>query len=79
MRQTGRENGFRAIGGLTQRLMSAAYQWQLDLDELTSRLQTVEADLPDFERRASSPAGPYGEERAFRHLSSMADVGEQAR
>ena len=54
------------LSGLTQRLMSAAYQWQLDLDELTSRLQTVEADLPEFERRASSPAATDDDRRAYK-------------
>lgn len=52
--------------GLTEHLMSAAYQWQRDLDELTTRLATVEADLPEFERRASSPAATDDDKRALR-------------
>jgi hypothetical protein len=46
--------------------MGAAYQWQLDLDELTIRLKTVEADLPEFERRASSPAATDDDRRALK-------------
>jgi ATP-dependent helicase YprA (DUF1998 family) len=52
--------------GLTQHLNAAAYQWRLDLDELTKRLATVEADLPEFERRASSPAATDDDKRALR-------------
>jgi ATP-dependent helicase YprA (DUF1998 family) len=52
--------------GLTQRVMSAAYHWSLDLDELTERLATVVADLPEFERRASSPAATDDDRRAFK-------------
>jgi ATP-dependent helicase YprA (DUF1998 family) len=52
--------------GLTQRLMAAAYQWQLDLKELTQRQATVEADLPEFERRATSPAATDDDRRAFK-------------
>lgn len=52
--------------GLTQRLMAAAHQWQLDLKELTERLATVEADLPEFERRATSPAATDDDRRAFK-------------
>lgn len=54
------------LSGLTQRVMSAAHQWQVDLDELTNRLNTVEADLPEFERRASSPASTDDDRRAFK-------------
>ena len=52
--------------GLTEHLMLAAHQWRVDLDELTKRLATVEADLPDFERRASSPAATDDDKRALR-------------
>jgi ATP-dependent helicase YprA (DUF1998 family) len=52
--------------GLTEHLISAAYQWQRDLDELTTRLATVEADLPEFERRAASPAATDEDKRALR-------------
>ncbi len=52
--------------GLTQRLMAAAHQWQLDLKELTDRQATVEADLPEFERRATSPAATDDDRRAFK-------------
>ncbi|KUI09912.1 DEAD/DEAH box helicase [Mycolicibacterium acapulense] len=52
--------------GLTERLLSAAYQWRVDLDELTKRLATIEADLPEFERRASSPAATDDDKRALR-------------
>lgn len=51
---------------LTEHLMSAAHQWQLDLDELTKRLETVESDLPEFEKRASSPAATDDDKRALR-------------
>lgn len=46
--------------------MSASYQWQRDLDELTTRLATVEADLPEFEKRAASPATTDDDKRALR-------------
>ncbi|MFV8301004.1 DEAD/DEAH box helicase [Mycolicibacterium fortuitum] len=52
--------------GLTQRLMAAAHQWQFDLNELTERLKTVEADLPEYERRAASPAATDDDRRAFK-------------
>lgn len=52
--------------GLTAHLMSAAHQWQVDLAELTARLDTVEADLPEFERRAASPAATDEDKRALR-------------
>jgi ATP-dependent helicase YprA (DUF1998 family) len=52
--------------GLTQRLMAAGHQWRLDLDELTSRRATVDADLPEFERRASSPAATDDDRRAYK-------------
>ena len=54
------------LSGLTERVMSAAHQWQLDLDELTKRLATVDADLPEFERRASSPAATDDDRRAVK-------------
>ena len=54
------------ISGLTERVMSAAHQWQLDLDELTKRLATVDAELPEFERRASSPAATDDDRRAVK-------------
>ncbi|MBU8827094.1 DEAD/DEAH box helicase [Mycolicibacterium goodii] len=52
--------------GLTQRLMAAAHQWQLDLKQLNERLATVEADMPEFERRATSPAATDDDRRAFK-------------
>lgn len=52
--------------GLTERLMAAAHQWQLDLKQLTERLATVEAELPEFERRATSPAATDDDRRAFK-------------
>ncbi|MBJ7339772.1 DEAD/DEAH box helicase [Mycolicibacterium sp.] len=52
--------------GLTRRLMAAAHQWQLDLKELAERQSTVEADLPEFERRASSPAATDDDRRAYK-------------
>ena len=52
--------------GLTEHLMAAAHQWQLDLAELNKRLETVEADLPEFERRALSPAATDDDKRAVR-------------
>lgn len=52
--------------GLTQRLMAAAHQWQLDVAELTKRQSAVEADFPEFERRASSPAATDDDRRALK-------------
>ena len=52
--------------GLTQRLMAACHQWRLDLDELTTRRAAVDADLPEFERRASSPAATDDDRRAYK-------------
>lgn len=52
--------------GLTQRLMAAGHQWRLDLDELTARRAAVDADLPEFERRASSPAATDDDRRAYK-------------
>jgi hypothetical protein len=52
--------------GLTQRLMAASHQWRLDLDELTTRRAAVDADLPEFERRASSPAATDDDRRAYK-------------
>ena len=52
--------------GLTQRLMAAGHQWRLDLDELTTRRAAVDADLPEFERRASSPAATDDDRRAYK-------------
>ncbi|MGO4442195.1 DEAD/DEAH box helicase [Mycobacterium sp. 2YAF39] len=52
--------------GLTQRLMAANHQWRLDLDELTTRRIAVDADLPEFERRASSPAATDDDRRAYK-------------
>jgi ATP-dependent helicase YprA (DUF1998 family) len=51
---------------LTQHLAAAAYQWRTDLDELTNRLAAVEAELPEFERRAASPAATDDDRRALR-------------
>ncbi|AMO59909.1 helicase [Mycolicibacterium phlei] len=52
--------------GLTERLTAAAHQWQLDLKQLNERLATVEAELPEFERRATSPAATDDDRRAFK-------------
>ena len=52
--------------GLTQRIMAASHQWRQDLDELTTRRAAVEADLPEFERRATSPAATDDDRRAFK-------------
>ncbi|MCU1700467.1 MAG: box helicase [Mycobacterium sp.] len=52
--------------GLTQRLMAAGHRWRLDLDELTTRRAAVDADLPEFERRASSPAATDDDRRAYK-------------
>ena len=54
------------LSGLTQGLRAAAHQWQLDLKELTQRQATVEADLPEFERRATSPAATDDDRRAYK-------------
>ncbi|MDF2467662.1 MAG: box helicase [Rhodococcus erythropolis] len=52
--------------GLTQRLMAASHQWRQDLNELTTRRAAVDADLPEFERRASSPAATDDDRRAYK-------------
>lgn len=52
--------------GLTQRVLSASLHWRQDLEELTARLATVENDLPEFERRASSPAATDDDRRALK-------------
>ncbi|KQH76193.1 DEAD/DEAH box helicase [Mycobacterium gordonae] len=52
--------------GLTQRLMTACYQWRADLDELTTRRAAVDAELPEFERRATSPAATDDDRRAYK-------------
>lgn len=52
--------------GLTNHLTAAAQQWRVDLEELTSRLNSVEAELPEFERRAASPAATDDDQRALR-------------
>jgi ATP-dependent helicase YprA (DUF1998 family) len=54
------------LSGLTQRLMTASHQWRLDLDELTTRRTAVDAELPEFERRASSPAATDDDRRAYK-------------
>ena len=46
--------------------MAACHQWRLDLDELTTRRAAVDADLPEFERRASSPAATDDDRRAYK-------------
>lgn len=51
---------------LTQHLTAAAHQWRIDLEELTKRLESVEAELPEFERRADSPAATDDDRRALR-------------
>jgi ATP-dependent helicase YprA (DUF1998 family) len=51
---------------LTGHLAAAAHQWRVDLDELTKRVESVEAELPEFERRADSPAATDDDRRALR-------------
>ena len=52
--------------GLTQHLTAAAHQWRKDLEELTVRRDAVDAELPEFERRAASPAATDDDRRALR-------------
>lgn len=68
-------NGLRArattppqggTSGLTQHLTSAAHQWRTDLEELTARRDAVDAELPEFRRRAASPAATDDDRRALR-------------
>lgn len=54
------------VSGLTQHLTVAAHQWRVDLDELSKRLKSVEEELPEFERRADSPAATDDDRRALR-------------
>jgi ATP-dependent helicase YprA (DUF1998 family) len=52
--------------GLVTDLQEAVHRWNRDLTELTSRRAAVEAEMPEFERRASSPAATDDDMRDLR-------------
>lgn len=52
--------------GLVANLQEAVHRWNRDLTELTSRRAAVEAEMPEFERRASSPAATDDDLRDLR-------------
>ena len=52
--------------GLVTDLQEAVHRWNRDLTELTSRRAAVEAEMPEFERRASSPAATDDDLRDLR-------------
>ena len=47
-------------------LQEAVHRWNRDLTELTARRAAVEAEMPEFERRASSPAATDDDLRDLR-------------
>lgn len=52
--------------GLVTDLQEAVHRWNRDLTELTARRAAVEAEMPEFERRASSPAATDDDLRDLR-------------
>ncbi|WP_411815557.1 DEAD/DEAH box helicase [Gordonia sp. SND2] len=52
--------------GLVTELQEAVHRWNRDLTELTERRAAVEAEMPEFERRASSPAATDDDLRDLR-------------
>lgn len=52
--------------GLASDLQEAVHRWNRDLSELTSRRAAVETEMPEFERRASSPAATDDDLRDLR-------------
>ncbi|WP_137726483.1 DEAD/DEAH box helicase [Prescottella subtropica] len=60
--------GYPDVGpsGLVADLQEAVHRWNRDLTELTARKAAVEAEMPEFERRASSPAATDDDLRDLR-------------
>lgn len=52
--------------GLVTDLEEAVHRWNRDLTELTARRAAVEAEMPEFERRAASPAATDDDLRDLR-------------
>ncbi|MFI6756076.1 DEAD/DEAH box helicase [Rhodococcus coprophilus] len=52
--------------GLVTDLQEAVHRWNRDLTELTARRAAVEAEMPEFERRAASPAATDDDLRDLR-------------
>ncbi len=52
--------------GLISDLQEAVHRWNRDLTELTARRAAVEAEMPEFERRAASPAATDDDLRDLR-------------
>lgn len=52
--------------GLAISLQDAVHRWNRDLTELTTRRDTVDAQMDQFERRASSPAATDDDLRDLR-------------
>ncbi|WP_435277918.1 DEAD/DEAH box helicase [Rhodococcus yananensis] len=52
--------------GLVTDLQEAVHRWNRDLAELTARRAAVEAEMPEFERRAASPAATDDDLRDLR-------------
>ncbi|WP_062393382.1 DEAD/DEAH box helicase [Gordonia phthalatica] len=51
---------------LASDLQEAVHRWNRDLTELTARRDTVQAEMPEFERRAASPAATDDDLRDLR-------------
>ncbi len=52
--------------GMVIQLRQAVHRWNRDVTELTKRRTTVDAALPEFERRANSPAATDDDRRDLR-------------
>ncbi|TSE01841.1 DEAD/DEAH box helicase [Skermania sp. ID1734] len=52
--------------GLANHLRESVHRWNHDLNELTARRSTVEAEMPEFEKRAQSPAATDDDKRDLR-------------
>ncbi|WP_338836935.1 DEAD/DEAH box helicase [Gordonia polyisoprenivorans] len=65
---------------LVSDLQDAVHRWNRDLKELTARRAAVEAEMPEFERRASSPAATDDDLRDLRTAKgSLRLLGGQIR
>ncbi|QCB52930.1 DEAD/DEAH box helicase [Rhodococcus sp. PAMC28707] len=65
-------------GGLVTSLQDAVHRWNRDLTELTARRDAVDAEMDEFERRASSPAATDDDLRDLRTAKgSLRLVGGQ--
>ncbi|MBM7245183.1 DEAD/DEAH box helicase [Rhodococcus fascians] len=56
----------KGSSGLATSLQDAVHRWNRDLTELTARRDTVDAEMDEFERRASSPAATDDDLRDLR-------------